>query len=108
LDANKYTPVRDCCLQSVTHDKSRRSPILWRSRGVLICNLVDNVLDGYDLHVDVAGYVGEEFGHKIVDGGCGEGGAVARRAGRQISLPARHIEVAELVKERRNRRLNGN
>src|ERR1700678_1574987 len=74
-----------------------RKQTLWRSCGVLVCNLVDDALDDYDLHVNVAGYVGEEFGDEVVDRGCGEGGAVARCAGGQVGLAAWQVEISDLV-----------
>src|ERR1035438_8311004 len=60
-------------------------------------HLVDNPLDQDRVDVDAAGYVGQKLGDEVVGGRNGQGDAVAFRAGGQIGLPSRNVEVADLV-----------
>jgi hypothetical protein len=56
-------------------------------------HLVDDALDDDDLNVDVAGYVGQEFGDEVVDGGGGQADGVALGAGAKPGLRCATITV---------------
>jgi len=59
--------------------------------------LVDDALDQDDADVDAAGYIGQELGNEVVDGGCCQADGVAVGAGGKTGLAAGNVEVADFV-----------
>ena len=70
---------------------------LRRRRSIGLGHLVDDSLNDDDLNVDVAGYVRQELGDEVVDGRECQPNPIPLRAGRQVGLAVRHVEVADLV-----------
>src|SRR6202012_1159720 len=68
-----------------------------RGSAVGLCYLVDDALNDYHLHVDVAGHIGQELADQVADRRGSKGRSIAFRGGSRIRRAPGNIEAADLV-----------